>query len=97
MNMRGNIRGGGMGTWGEIWGSLGDAASGADYTGALDQLLKNWTGGGSGDIPNYYPQPAPVIIQQPAPAKDNTGLYLGLGIGAVALIAGGVYLATRKK
>ncbi len=28
--------------------------------------------------------------------KDNTMLYVGLGLGAVVLIGGGIYLATRK-
>jgi len=48
------------------------------------------------------PAPAPVEVSQPAismgkePAKSRTGLYAGIGVAAVVLIAAGVFV-TRKK
>ena len=52
-------------------------------------------GSGTSQSPNV-PSTVNINTPAPAPAQDNTMKYVLIG-GAILLVGGGIYLATRKK
>jgi len=60
-----------------------------------EQVLRVFEPTASG--PDTKFKPFSIADERPVAAPDRTGLYVALGIAGAALLAGGVYLATRKK
>jgi hypothetical protein len=74
--------GGGFG--GGFWDDIGGFFQGATDT--LGGVLGTWRDFINPQTSNPPPAPPPVTTYQPLPQKDNTALYVALGIAAVGAI-----------
>lgn len=78
---------------------IGAAALAAGATLLLTR--KPRSGGGAAPIEAPIQQPPDLNTEVSdgggKPKKSNTGLYIGIGVGAVVLIGTVVYFATKKK